>query len=580
MTTSIALVGDGTAAAAVREALEEYPAESGTDAPAITVENGVAPALEDADLGIVVGRVGSDTFAETAAAAKERATPWIAVELGGIGGYPVVGASIAGLSPAGPCEQCLETRVAANLPADTDPVPAPGIARQRVAGSLAAEMAVTWAEGDRDAVVGRVIERPHADRLLLPVPGCECGSARSFALERGQDAVDVETALGWGEQTIDDRLGVISSVGEAESFPAPYYLASLTDTTGFSDVRAPSQAAGVATDWNAAFMKAVGESCERYAAGVYDATQFQDGNAVDATETIDPAQFVAPDDDRDGADTDIDWLPATDLATGDTQAVPASLVVHPPTVEPIRPAVTTGLGLHTSSDGGLRSGLTEVIERDAAMIAWYSTFEPLGLSVADETYATLKRRAAAEDLSVSAVLLTQDIDVPVVAVALQRDSWPAFAVGSAGALDPVEAARSALEEALQNWMELRGMGEDDAADASGAIGRYASHPGQAASLFAPETTVPASSVGPESVPAPGERLDLLIERVTDAGLRPLATRLTTRDLEAVGYEAVRVLVPAAQPLFFDEPYFGERATAVPASHGFEPRLDRAMHPFP
>jgi ribosomal protein S12 methylthiotransferase accessory factor len=580
MTTSIALAGDGPAAAAVREVLGEYPTETGADAPAITVKSGAELAFEDADLGIAVGRVGSDTLAETAASAKEQGVPWIAVELGGIGGYPVVGASITGLSPGGPCDQCLQTRVAANLPADTDPVAAPGLARQRVAGSLAAEMAVTWAEGQRDAVVGRVIERPHADRLLLPVPDCECGSTRSFALDRGHEAVDVETALGWGEQTIDDRLGVISSVGEADSFPAPYYLASLTDTTGFSDVGAPSQAAGVATDWNAAFMKAIGESCERYAAGVYDATQFQDGNAVDATETIDPAQFVAPADDWDGTDTDLDWLPATDLGTDDTQAVPASLVVHPPTSEPIRPAITTGLGLHTSTDGALRSGLTEVIERDAAMIAWYSTFDPLGLSVADETYAALTRRAAAEDLSVSAVLLTQDIDVPVVAVALQRDSWPAFAVGSAAALDPVEAARSALEEALQNWMELRGMGEDDAADASGAIGRYASNPGQATTHFAPETTVPASSVGPESVPEPGERLDLLIERVTDAGLRPLATRLTTPDIEAVGYEAVRVLVPAAQPLFFDESYFGERATTVPGSLGFEPRLDRAMHPFP
>jgi ribosomal protein S12 methylthiotransferase accessory factor len=48
----------------------------------------------------------------------------------------------------------------------------------------------------------------------------------------------------------------------------------------------------------------------------------------------------------------------------------------------------------------------------------------------------------------------------------------------------------------------------------------------------------------------------------------------------MGFEAVRALVPAAQPLFTDEPYFGERAERVPRELGFEPRLDRDHHPFP
>jgi ribosomal protein S12 methylthiotransferase accessory factor len=48
----------------------------------------------------------------------------------------------------------------------------------------------------------------------------------------------------------------------------------------------------------------------------------------------------------------------------------------------------------------------------------------------------------------------------------------------------------------------------------------------------------------------------------------------------MGFEAVRVLVPGAQPLFTGEPYFGERARTVPEALGFEPRLDRPIHPFP
>ena len=48
----------------------------------------------------------------------------------------------------------------------------------------------------------------------------------------------------------------------------------------------------------------------------------------------------------------------------------------------------------------------------------------------------------------------------------------------------------------------------------------------------------------------------------------------------MGFEAVRVVCRAAQPVFFDDAYFGERAEDVPEKLGFEARPDRAHHPFP
>jgi len=68
--------------------------------------------------------------------------------------------------------------------------------------------------------------------------------------------------------------------------------------------------------------------------------------------------------------------------------------------------------------------------------------------------------------------------------------------------------------------------------------------------------------------------------VADAGLDAYAARVTTRDVAAMGFEAVRVLVPAAQPLFVSDSYFGERAREVPRELGFRPRLDRPFHPYP
>ena len=124
------------------------------------------------------------------------------------------------------------------------------------------------------------------------------------------------------------------------------------------------------------------------------------------------------------------------------------------------------------------------------------------------------------------------------------------------------------------------MGPDGAEDAGGAIGRYAEDPSPVDAFVNPDSLVPADSVGPETVPDGRAHLDAVCERVTDAGLDPYAAAITTRDVRSLGFEAVRVVVPGAQPLFFDTPYFGERAHAVPDSLGFEADLDRELHPYP
>ncbi|MFC6730890.1 YcaO-like family protein, partial [Natronoarchaeum mannanilyticum] len=200
---------------------------------------------------------------------------------------------------------------------------------------------------------------------------------------------------------------------------------------GFSDASAPAQAAGVDDDWNPAFMKALGEALERYGAAVYRTDDFENAPPGDLDDAVPPAAFVLP----DGADADsagsFPWIEGEELATGDAAKLPAEKAVFPPPERRFGPSITTGLGLGASTVQALLSGLYEVIERDATMLAWYSTFEPLELSVEDEGFDALARRAAGEGLSVTPLLVTQDVDVPVVAVAVHREGeWPRFAVGS------------------------------------------------------------------------------------------------------------------------------------------------------
>jgi ribosomal protein S12 methylthiotransferase accessory factor len=418
-----------------------------------------------------------------------------------------------------------------------------------------------------------------AERRLLPVPTPE---DRDRTVRRDHRDADVDDALARAERALDERIGPIEQVGERESFPVPYYLAGVADTRGFSDARAAEFAAGVDRDWDRAFMKALGEGLERYCAGVYRRSEFTVAAERTRSNPVPPSRFVRPDGwEVPARDTPIPWVEGIDLATDESASLPAALVHYPPPSEAYKPAITTGLGLGNSGVEALLSGLYEIIERDATMLAWYSSFEPLALDVSDENYDALRRRARAEDLSVTTLLVTQDIDVPVVAAAVHRDGeWPRFGAGSAASLDPAVAARSALAEALQNWMELRSMGPEAAADEGGAIGDYAADPTPAAEFLDADATVPADSVGPEALPTGTVELEAVVDRVTDAGLNAYAARTTTRDVASLGFEAVRVLAPTAQPLFQGDPFFGDRARSVPRELGFEPDLDRAYHPFP
>jgi ribosomal protein S12 methylthiotransferase accessory factor len=562
----VGIAGEGPAAEAVAAALADVDATPVERAPGT---------LDDVVLGVVVAPAGDGAF-DRADASAER---WLSVEVGGVGGHavPDLDASVAVYGPAVRYAD-LQARVAATTASDGDP--SGDRAAVRLAGAVAGRRAVATLAGSD--LPGTVIELSGTgtgtEREFLPVPGPE----RDRDLRRDSRDVPREDAIARAERGLDERVGLLTQVGEQESFPVPYYVAATADTTGYSDARAAAFAAGVDVDWDGAFVRALGEGLERYSAGVYRSGSLDTAPGTERATAVTPDAFVRPDDAPDyDPDRPVPWVRGEHLATGAVVSLPAEFVHYPPPEDRYKPPITTGLGLGNSGAEALRSGLYEVIERDATMLAWYSTYEPLELTVGSDTYRTLVGRARAEDLSATALLVTADVDVPVVACAVHReDGWPRFAVGSGADLDPAAAAESALAEALQNWVELRGMGREGAVAEEGAIGRYADFPAAARSFVDADASVPAGSVGPDPAPTGAAELTALVERVVDAGLDPYAARVTPPDVADLGFEAVRVLVPSAQPLFTGEPFFGDRADRVPRELGFEPRLDREYHPFP
>jgi len=565
---TVGIVGSGPAAAAAEAALSDVGVET------VRTET---EALGDHELGIVTGQAGDPVFSQASERARVTESRWLAVELGGVGGIPVADAAVACFGPESGCYECLSGRVNANLDNQSGPERSPPTHTSRFAGAVAGREAARFLTADAE-IVGRVITAPYEPRAFLPLPNCACDPGRDRTLDREYRDCDVEDSLARAERGLDETVGVVQEVGEAESFPVPYYLAQNSDTAGFSDTSAAREAAGVAAEWDAAFMKALGEAMERYCAGIYRDEEFRIGRADEVAAAVPPGAFVCAVEPTPGER--LRWVEGRNLATDEPVRLPATFVHYPPPKQRYRSPVTTGLGLGNSTVEALLAGLYEVVERDAMMLSWYSTYEPLALEIDDPGVETLVGRARSEALSVTPLLLTQDVDVPVVAVAVHREEYPRLAFGTGAHLDVAAAARSALAEALQNWTELRGMGPEEAGDALGAIGRYADEPGPAADFIDAEATVPADSVGPATVPTGRDHLDAVLRRLADAGLSAHAARLTTRDVDALGFEAVRALLPAAQPLCFGEAFFGERAETVPADLGFEPRLDADHHPFP
>ncbi|MFT4949780.1 MAG: ribosomal protein S12 methylthiotransferase accessory factor [Natronomonas sp.] len=571
---TVGLVGSGPAVAAVEAALADVDADPRAVDPVD---------LGDVAAGAVVGDTGSDAFTRANEAALDGETPWLAVEVGGVGGARVVDAAVTALSPATACYECLCGRVKATLEGESGPV-ATGAgtpaSAARLAGATAGYALARYLSKGAD-IFGQVTEvgAPPVQRELLALPGCACDAGPSVGTDLDRSPVDrdVDGALARAERGVDKRVGLLREVGEVESFPVPYYLAQTCETGGFSDASAQRQSAGVDAGWDGAFMKALGEGMERYCAGVYRRSALPRGLPAEVASPVPPAAFVCRD--ESAVTAPLYWVEGEHLVTGESAHLPAAFVVHPPPTERFRPPLTTGLGLGNGGVGALLAGLYEVVERDATMLSWYSTADPLALAVEDEVVETLTDRARSEGLDVTLLLVTQDIDIPVVAAAVHREAWPRFALGSGANLDAATAARSALAEALQNWTELRSMGPEDAQGESGAVARYADLPPAAAEFIDADATVSADSVSSSELSGETE-LAAALDRLGDAGLDAYAARLTTRDVAALGFEAVRVVVPPAQPLFLGDAYFGERAESVPASLGFEARLGREHHPFP
>jgi len=270
----IGIAGGGPAADSVRAALDDVDATATATTP---------DGLGSYPVGVVIAPAGAPAF-ETADSAVTR---WLAVEIGGLGGVsiPDLDAAVTILAGGVRYRDLRERVAAADVEGEGEPTGSRSAVR--LAGAVAGHRLVSLLSGAD--VAGTVVEVPGGERRVRPIPRPD-GRNRTLSRE-GRDAT-LDDAVARAERAVDDRVGLLTQVGERESFPAPYYLAATSDTSVFSDARAASLTAGVDDDWDRAFMKALGEGLERYCAGVYWDEEFTtaptDADDVDGRRPVPP----------------------------------------------------------------------------------------------------------------------------------------------------------------------------------------------------------------------------------------------------------------------------------------------------
>lgn len=358
-------------------------------------------------------------------------------------------------------------------------------------------------------------------------------------------------------------------------------------------------AAGKGLTREASLRSAIGETLERYCLywpprdglveGSYQAL-IDDGESVPAFEYLDvPSQRAVTEFGRDRfrRDTVIQWAQGTDLLTGAPASVPAQQVwlgidrgeEYPHCFE----STSNGCAAARSRRASLVGAISEAVERDAFVRTWYGGTSPDRLRL--DSFPTLERlreeRLESATLRFQPIALESPVSVQTVGCVASdtRNRTPKFVLGTAAALDLETALRDAMIEAAQGWPYVQALttGTDERVDPDTVTDfednvRYyakARHFDEVEHLLEGDEVAPSPEGDCESSQVPLVRW---LRRLENAGMRPIAFDVTTRDVRRLGVRVTRVRIPDLLSLPLPSlPHTGH--PAFPDGH-------RRMHPLP
>lgn len=358
-------------------------------------------------------------------------------------------------------------------------------------------------------------------------------------------------------------------------------------------------------DDDLARLGAVGEAIERYCGNLVDDTRLLFGSFDELTRrgarVLDPRELVlfAHEQYSDprfpflplDRGTRTHWIAGRSLVDDEEILVPAALtfvnwntgrsLMSPRT----NPAYYPGIAAGTTLEGALANAMEEVVERDAAMVWWWSGHR---LPTAQDADGVLERLMPADwcaeyDVHARVTPLTNAVGLPAVAVSVDASRQGLLTVGFAARHSAEAATEKALLEALGLLETAVDMHDPEGGfwtTHSTATGNTAVRPVRQdrryldsyRSDFRDVTDLFCQlqiQLDPRSHRVVKKRIGESDARTTlaglprfhrrspyeyttalaDAGFEPLAVHLTTADVAAAGWHVVRVIVPGLVPNF-------------------------------
>ncbi|MDJ0409443.1 MULTISPECIES: YcaO-like family protein [Rhodococcus] len=404
---------------------------------------------------------------------------------------------------------------------------------------------------------------------------------------------------------VDPRFGVLTRLDPRsipEHFPSSFALthSRISDISRFSDWPADNSGAGYGFGSpDRVLGAAIGEGVERYCGNLVP-DGLRRGSYLSLTaegvDALDPAtvclysaeQHAAP---RFPASEltgslDVEWIDGTDLSTGSSVWVPASLVwpsyfgSHTRPVGEDRPLtnpiIQAGLAAGPSSEFACWGALCEILERDAMTLSWYG-----GRGVHEVSVPTWLRQFARGPqgrLDTRFYSFTTEFGIPVLGSLVHDRSTGFLTLGMGVGTDAVRAAEKAYAEALQlqlfvseyddptsaymqaaqsptsplkPWREDRAYGMSYRSDRRDLVD-YVCHlqihlDPEVQEQFRRELTaatlgsVDLSGLDTADAAPTTDRIAALVKVLNSAGHRVVEVDVTTADVRAAGLHVVRVV---------------------------------------
>lgn len=392
------------------------------------------------------------------------------------------------------------------------------------------------------------------------------------------------------KRAVHPQFGIIRDLREIPRYPdgAPIVVmdARLAEPGRFRHPVPPTRTINIAAaaanpDREACAWAAVGESLERYASCIYF-----DDELLLGTENELPGSAVAMDDfiaysarqyERQGFGyrrydpaKPRRWTTISNLRTGTEQWIPADLVWlcnHANPDEYLLAGFSTGWAAGKSLHQAMQSGLYEVVERDSFTLHWITRESPTRLVpddlesiVGDAELAAFFEKGNVE---LYLLWLRNEFNIPCVLALLKPTTKRIVALGACAHHDPRRALRKAVFEACQVWswtLELKRSARpiEDASKIRSLRDHALFYLNDAnfhhLEFLFEGAEAPVADFVRHAAPA---GLEDSVEAIHRRGYTVLMKELTTRDLEDLGFVAVRAIIPGLQPLYMSQDMVNE-----------------------